>query len=205
MSKHPKTNGELLHRIRDANDFEAWVEFERIYRPVIHRVASTLGLQDADSRNVVQEVFVKVEGAIVNWRPGQPQGSFRKWLRTIARNSAIDVIRRRRPDSPVGGTTAQSHLRSVAVQDAVLSHLRIELEREAFRWAANRIQIEFTPATWDAFWQTMVASESCSSYAERVGKSIGSIYTARSRVIRRLQAEVELFDWNANSEGEDAE
>ena len=201
MSKHPDTNGELLHRIRDAGDREAWEEFERIYRPVIHRVASALGLQEADSLNVVQEVFVKVERAIANWRPGQPSGSFRKWLKTIARNSAIDVIRGRRPDSPVGGTTFQSHLKSLEDRD-VVTQLRIELEREAFRWAADRIQNEFTPGTWDAFWQTMVTGESCSSYAKRVEKSIGSVYTARSRVIRRLQLEVELFDWNANSDEE---
>ena len=201
MSKHPDTNGQLLHRIRDAGDREAWEEFERIYRPVIHRVASALGLQEADSLNVVQEVFVKVERTIAKWRPGQPQGSFRKWLQTIARNSAIDVLRGRRRDSPVGGTTAQSHLRSLVGRD-VVTQLRIELEREAFRWAANRIQNEFTPATWDAFWQTMVAGESCSSYAERAERSIGSVYTARSRVIRRLQTEVELFDWSANSDGE---
>ena len=72
-----------------------------------------------------------------------------------------------------------------------------ELERQAFRWAAERVRCEFTEATWLAFWETMVEGRSCEQVAGELNKSIGAIYTARSRVMQRLKSEVELFDWQA--------
>lgn len=73
--------------------------------------------------------------------------------------------------------------------------LEQELEREGFRWAARRIRDEFTESTWAAFWQTMVEGRSCAQVADEFGKSVGAVYTARSRVMQRLRQELESFNW----------
>ncbi len=198
MTHSPDTRESLLLRIRDSQDREAWQEFVSIYRPLIYRVGRRHGLQDADAQNLAQEVLQKVERKADDWLPGQAQGSFRRWLATVSRNAAIDAIRRVSPDAARGGTSVREVLQGVAVEcDATESAFRLELERQAFRWAARRIRDEFTEPTWIAFWETMVEGQPCADVAARLGRSIGAIYTARSRVMQRLKEELEHFDWNS--------
>lgn len=198
MTATPETRESLLFRIRDPQDRDAWCEFASIYRPLILRVAKRHGLQDADAQNLMQEVLQKVERQVSQWEAGQTSGSFRRWLATVARNAAIDAIRRIRPDVGRGGTSVRQLLQSVpASADETEAEFQRELERQAFRQAARRIRSEFAEATWTAFWQTMVEGEPCSEVADRIGRSLGAVYTARSRIMQRLREELEQFDWDS--------
>jgi len=197
----PATNETLLARVRDPQDREAWAEFVSIYRPLLYRVGRRYGLQDVDAQNLVQEVLQKVTRQVERWESGKPSGGLRRWLAAVARNTAIDAIRRVRPDAARGGTSVHEQLQDVAEQpDSSEAELRRELDRQAFRWAAARIHDEFTDSTWSAFWRTMVEGESCSDVAESSGRTIGSVYTARSRVMQRLKEEVNHFDWTSAEE-----
>ncbi len=197
MTQSPDTRESLLLRIRDSQDREAWQEFVSIYRPLIYRVGRRSGLQDADAQNLAQEVLQKVERKADDWLPGQAQGSFRRWLATVSRNAAIDAIRRVSPDSARGGTSVREVLHGVAAPcDDTAAAFRLELERQAFRWSSRHIRGEFTEPTRIAFWETMVEGRSCADVAARLGRSIGAIYTARSRVMQRLKEKLEHFDWN---------
>jgi RNA polymerase sigma-70 factor (ECF subfamily) len=193
----PATNETLLARVRDPRDREAWAEFVSIYRPLLYRVGRRYGLQDVDAQNLVQDVLQKVTRQVERWESGKPAGGLRRWLTTVARNAAIDAIRRVRPDAPQGGTSVQE-LRERP--DSSEAELQRELDRQAFRWAAARIRDEFTDSTWSAFWRTMVEGESCSEVAETAGRTLGSVYTARSRVMQRLKEEVNHFDWTSAEE-----
>jgi RNA polymerase sigma-70 factor (ECF subfamily) len=200
MTESPETRESLLLRIRDTQDCNAWHEFVSIYRPVIYRVGRRHGLQDADAENLTQEVLQKVERQAGCWDPGQATGSFRRWLATVARNAAIDAIRRVRPDAARGGTSIREALQNLPVEDdSSEAEFRIELERQAFRWAARRIRDEFTEPTWTAFWETMVEGQSCADVAARLGRSVGAVYTARSRIMQRLKEQLEVFDWGAEA------
>jgi RNA polymerase sigma factor (sigma-70 family) len=200
MTENPDTRESLLLRIRDPRDRDAWFEFASIYGPLIHRIGRRFGLQDADAQNLAQQVLQKVERQADRWEPGQAHGSFRRWLATVARNAAIDAIRRMAPDAARGGTSVCEALQNVpAPHDASEATFRLELERQAFRWAARRIRGEFTESTWKAFWKTMVEGESCADVSVRLGRSVGAVYTARSRVMQRLKEELEHFDWDSES------
>ena len=74
--------------------------------------------------------------------------------------------------------------------------LRLEYRREVFHAAAMRIRDEFKPDTWQAFWRTAVQQHSVETVAEAMGRSRGSVYTARSRVMKRLKQQVEELDLN---------
>ena len=194
----PDTDHRLLVRIRDSNDREAWEEFVAVYKPLVYRVGRRHGLQDADAQNLVQEVLRKVAIKLNHATQADAPAlkSFRRWLTTVARNSAIDTLRRIKPDAAQGGSDILRNLQQVqaASSDDILAS---EMRREAFRWAARRIRDEFTDTTWIAFWQTMVEGKSCSQVAEELGKTLGAIYTARSRVVQRLKTEVQRFDWDS--------
>ena len=196
MPTSPDTSDTLIAKLGDPLDRESWEEFVSVYRPLIFRIAHQHRLQHADAENLMQDVLAKVNRQTSQWESEERTGSFRGWLASVARNAAVDAIRRIRPDAARGGTSVRALLAELPDPAALPENLfRRELEREAFRWAARRIRHEFADETWTAFWETMVEGAACADVADRLGKRVGAIYTARSRVIRRLREEIDRFDW----------
>jgi RNA polymerase sigma-70 factor (ECF subfamily) len=58
----------------------------------------------------------------------------------------------------------------------------------------RQVRKEFQQATWDAFWLTAVEGRAVEVVAEELAKNPGSIYAARSRVIRRIQEKVTEYE-----------
>lgn len=63
-SQWPTTKVTLLSRLRDTRDEIAWCSFVDLYTPLIYQYCRKHRLQDADARDVVQEVFSRVSRAI---------------------------------------------------------------------------------------------------------------------------------------------
>jgi RNA polymerase sigma-70 factor (ECF subfamily) len=82
MTLTPSTHASLLLRLRDSQDHEAWVEFVTLYEPVTYRLLRRHGLQDADAREVMQDLFLAVSRNIDRWDPAK-RGSFRGWWLAI--------------------------------------------------------------------------------------------------------------------------
>jgi RNA polymerase sigma-70 factor (ECF subfamily) len=101
MDESPETRRSLIVRLGDPEDARAWREFVALYEPLVLRLARRKGLRDADARDVCQEVFRVVAGAVHRWDPGL--GSFRGWLSTIARNLLVNFLSRRREPRGTGG------------------------------------------------------------------------------------------------------
>ena len=59
-----------------------------------------------------------------------------------------------------------------------------------FQWAAEEVRGEFTPSTWQAFWQTAIEDRPPGDVAAELGLSVGAIYVARSRVLSRLRQRI---------------
>ena len=111
MTLTPTTRASLLLRLRDSQDHEAWVEFVTLYEPVVYRLLRRHGLQDADAREVMQELFMAVSRSIDRWDPAEERGSFRGWLRRVARNLVINWLKQRqRRVMATGGSDLQAML-----------------------------------------------------------------------------------------------
>lgn len=194
MTESPETRASLILRLRDRADQQAWGEFVEIYQPVVYRLARYKGLQHADAEDVVQQVLSAVAGAIERWQPDEARGKFRTWLQTIARNVIINALTRRAADRASGETGERELLaRQPAADEADSRLLMIECRREIFQWAARQVREEFEADTWDAFWQTTVEGGDVAAVARRLAKKPGAVYTARSRVMRRLKQKV--LEW----------
>ena len=77
MTTSPATRYSLLIRIQDAQNHAAWMEFVDLYEPLVYRLARRKGLQEADARDLCQDVFRAVAGAVRRWTPDPKLGSFR--------------------------------------------------------------------------------------------------------------------------------
>ena len=65
--------------------------------------------------------------------------------------------------------------------------LESEYRREVFRWAAGIVQKEFSTIAWQSFWLTAIEGLSVEVVARKLDRSVGSIYSNRSRIMRRLR------------------
>jgi RNA polymerase sigma-70 factor (ECF subfamily) len=195
MNFFPETRASLLLRVRDPADQAAWGEFVEIYRPVILRLARQKGMQEADAEDVAQQVMAAVARAIERRGHDPKRAKFRTWLRRVANNAILNALTRGKPDRGSGDSALLAMLNqhaSPAGPDSEL--LRLEHQREVFRWAARHVRAEFHDETWHAFWQTAIEGRAVEEVAEELGKNRGAIYAARSRVIRRIQEKVAEYE-----------
>lgn len=95
------TRPSLLLRIRDRNDSAAWVVFDGIYRPMLHRYALACGLTDCDAEDVVQHCLAAIQEKIEAFDYDPEKGRFKAWLRRIVQNRVRNLVRDRR-DVPDG-------------------------------------------------------------------------------------------------------
>ncbi|MCO6047404.1 sigma-70 family RNA polymerase sigma factor [Aeoliella sp. ICT_H6.2] len=195
MNMNPETRASLLLRVRDPADQAAWEEFVEIYRPVILTLARRKGLQAADAEDIAQQVLVAVARAIEQREHDSQRARFRTWLHRVAQNAILNALSRGKPDRATGNSTEHELINEhAAVEGPDSDLLRLEHRREVFRWAARQIRGEFQPATWDAFWLTAVEDRPVDEVANRLAKSPGAIYAARSRIVRRIQEKIAEYE-----------
>lgn len=196
MDDVPATRPSLLLRVRDPRNDQAWEEFLEIYEPLVYRLARQKRFQDADARELTQEVFLAVARAVDRFSPDRSRGSFRGWLFRIARNLMINFLEREgRCFHGTGDTWMNQALEEEPAPDAAPSGVFDgEYRHQAFQWAAGRVREEVQENTWRAFWLTSVEGQEVSQAAKSLGLSPGAVYVARSRVLARLRKKVEELD-----------
>lgn len=195
MTLPPDTRASLLLRVRNPADQAAWHEFVEIYWPVIHRLARRKGLQTADADDIAQQVLFAVAKAVERREHDPKRARFRTWLDRVARNAILNALMRGKPDRAAGGLEPDSLLEQHPGNDGPDSDLlKLETRREIFRWAARQIRDEFQDATWSAFWKTAIEDRDMNDVARELQKSVGSIYAARSRVMKRLVEKVAEYE-----------
>ena len=196
MTEFPQTRSSLIAQVQSPEDREAWDQFVLIYRPVVYRMARRRGMQDADAQDLVQSVFMRVASSIHRWEKTDPETKFRHWLRRVARNSIFSALSRQ-PKDAAGGSEMPDLLASQPENEKLVEQeLATETMREQYRHAAAVVKKDVDPDTWRAFELTVVGGQSCEEAAALLGKSVGSVYAARSRVMRRLREQVTCLQEN---------
>ena len=91
----------------------AWKIVVELYSPLVLHWLRRAGLPDQECADVIQEIFRSAYTGVAKFRQ-ESTGTFRGWLRTIARNKVIDHFRRRskQPDA-TGGSEAAALLHNV--------------------------------------------------------------------------------------------
>jgi RNA polymerase sigma-70 factor (ECF subfamily) len=196
MNEIPETRPSLLVRMQNPRDDRAWVEFAAIYEPLVYRLARRKGFQDADARELVQEVFVAVASAIDRWDPDPAKGKFRGWLFRIARNLMINLlIRRERGPRASGDSDVKRLLDEQPAPDGEVSaFFDRQYRRETFHWAARQVRPQFQQNTWEAFRLTAIEGIPVDETAATLGITPGAVYIARSRVMARLRETIQRLE-----------
>lgn len=181
----------LLHRLRESGDELAWARFVALYTPLMRRWASRLRASGQDSDDLAQEVLVAVVRAMPEFQYDAKR-RFRGWLWTVTKNKWRELLRRR----AVTNRDAVA-LDEQPIDDPVEATDAAEYHRYLVGRAVNLMKAEFQPTTWQAFLETTVEDRPAALVASRLGITVGAVYAAKARVLRRLRQELEgLTDWD---------
>ena len=176
----------LLVRLRQSADHEAWNRFVELYTPLLYGWAGRMGLGRDEAADLVQEVFTLLLSKMRDFTYDE-KGRFRSWLRTVLVNKWREGKRRDRlPTVPVD----QADLAQLAVDGHDDAFWEVDYRKYVARRALELMQSSFHPTTWQACWETAAVGRSAAEVAESLGISVGAVYVARSRVLRRLREEL---------------
>jgi RNA polymerase sigma-70 factor, ECF subfamily len=180
----------LLEQMR-ANNPAAWERLIRLYRPLVLYWCGRGGVRAADVEDVAQEVFAAAAAGLPRFRRDQPGDTFRGWLRGIARHCVLLHFRRMR-GLPLaeGGSNAWQAIQEVPdpLSDSDAGE-EVEIS-QLYRQALDLVRGEFEERTWQAFWLTAVEGRAPMALTAELGMSPAAIRQAKSRVLRRLKAEL---------------
>ena len=177
----------LLVRAQAA-DGEAWKRLTRLFEPLVCGWVRRASVPEADGADVVQDVFLEVFRSIGQFRRHRTDDTFAGWVRTIARRRACDYFRRTHGVLAAGGTEAND--RMLQVPDDPSDDAEDPTETVVQR-GLDLIRGEFEARTWNAFEATTVNARPAAEVGAELGLSVGAVYIAKSRVLKRLREELD--------------
>lgn len=198
MPEAASTRASLLVRLRDHTDADAWSQFVDIYSPLIFSFARRCRLQESDAADLVQEVMGEVAKSISRFEYDPEVGRFRSWLYKIAKRTSSRIQQRQlRQPKGTGDSRAVQLLGNQPDQHDDLQQLwDHEYQQQLVDWATTQIRDQFRENTWRAFWLTSVEEQPPQEVAKLTGLSVGAVYVAKSRVMKRLAEKIREIDDN---------
>ncbi len=180
------TNPSLLLRLRDIRDRQAWALFVEVYGPLIFSYCRRKKLQDSDSADVSQEVLTTLSKALTSFEYLPERGRFRDWLGKVTHRELLQFWKRQGRFNAVQTADGHEAIHSAEDKKNWDEHFHCELMRLAFA----RIRTEFENDTWQIFEQLWFEDKQPAEVASFFKINMGSVYVAKSRVLKRLRAEV---------------
>lgn len=180
---------ELIGRMTNQSEETLMAMYEQ-YGALVYSVAYRVLNQAQDAEEVTQDVFMRV------WENSHKydaeRGSFTAWLATIARNAAVDKLRKRRRREPEQGTLsmdASAHLWETTLLDDKDNDLRRMLNS-----AMSSLPREQQQTIQLAYFHGMSQRE----IAEYLNRPLGTVKSQIRLGMKRLRT-----IWFADEQGED--
>ena len=156
-------DSELLQRVSQGDQTAMASLYDR-YSRIVYSVALRVLHDPFEAEDVMQEVLMQVWRGAPSFMVGR--GSLGGWLVVVARNRAIDVLRRRHPSDPVDEVVlpAAADLASEAEQNTLMGKLRTIMQE---------LPPEQQKSVEMAFFEGLTHSE----IAEKTGDPLGTVKT----------------------------
>lgn len=207
MSSYPATDPQLIAAIADRGQQDAWYQFERLYAPALLSTLRKQGFSASDADDCCQRIFAKLILAAGKFKDDGQPAAFRRWLYRVARNETITFLRQqtRHPislsESQWLSQCEQNHSGSLSLNTTgnpdIESSIEYEYRKQVFLETAAIVQAEINPLHWQAFYRTMIDGEPTPVVAKDLNMSVGAVYVAKGRVLKKLQQAAK--DWEDQS------
>ncbi len=195
MNEIPQTRASLLLRLGNQSQ-DAWPEFISIYESALYGFCRAKGLQDADAQDVLQDVLTAVIKKLPDWDPDSGKGSFRGWLFRVARNIAVDHVKWKAKKVTASGDSGVARMLAEVPgpSDPKDQLFETEYQRALLDWASKQVKTEVRKNTWLPFCKTAIEGQKAEQVADALGISVGTVYTAKCRVVARIRTIIAGMD-----------
>lgn len=153
----------LLERVRGSNQQAMADVFDR-YGGIVYSVALRVLKDPEQAEDVMQEIFLQF------WRKpnafAQGRGSLCGWLMVMARNRAIDILRRRKSSDSPDTVVLLSN-----------TNLALETERKVLMEKVRNVLKDLPPEQQKSLNMAYFEGLSHSEIAERTGDPLGTVKT----------------------------
>jgi RNA polymerase sigma-70 factor (ECF subfamily) len=174
-----------LERLRRRDDAAAWTRFTDLYTPLLYHWARQLAAQPTDAADLVQDVLATLVLHLPDFRY-DPAQSFRAWLRSILVNR-WRTSRRHPPPLPLASDPVTPPTNGVEqLDEQEETEYRLYLLRETLQ----TLEPEFSSTIWKAFEEHVLAGRSADEVASHLNIAPGTVYVAKSRILKRLRQEL---------------
>lgn len=178
------TRVSLLERLRQTDDEAAWTRFVELYTPLLLRWCQRQNIPANDAADLVQEVMLLLVRKFNDFQYDTTR-SFRAWLRTVFLNKQREMTRR---PSPTTLSEPSTFIEFPApTDDDEQADRQLLLNR-----GLELIRPEFNDTAWRAFWEYAINNRPVADVARELSISVGSVYTAKCRVLARLRLELDF-------------
>lgn len=185
-----QTSVSLIQRLKTPADAAAWARFDALYRPLLQSWLRRQAVADADADDLTQETLAVVMRRLPDFEHNGRQGAFRHWLRAILAN-CLKAFRRQGRDRAAGGDQFQEMAARLEDPRSELSrHWEQQHDRHLLAGLLEMLAGEFEPKTLLAFRRHVLEGLSPELTAGEAGLSVGAVYIAKSRILRRLREEL---------------
>lgn len=168
----------------------AWLELDRVYRPMIFNWLVRYKVQDCDAEDIAQEVMAVVARRIGDFHHNGRVGAFRKWLRTITAHTGrkhLDKLNRQ--PTATGDSVFQEMLEQLESDASDISRdFNLQHDRFVLQDLLRQVSKQFQASTLEAFRLHAIEGLSASEVAEHLGVTPQVVYVAKARVLHGLRA-----------------
>jgi RNA polymerase sigma-70 factor (ECF subfamily) len=151
------------------------------------------GLQESDAQDVVQNVMLELSRQMREFRYDSG-GSFRAWLKTVARRAWMRYLETRTRHSAIGDAEMLAQLRDPYAEDDLVRHLEEEYERQILQQALDRVRLRVKVKTFEAFRLTALEGLSGREAALQLGMPVSHVYVAKGNVQKMVAEEIAGLD-----------
>lgn len=163
-ARNPELNDAALIAAVRAGNQKAMAQLYDRYAGVVYSVALRVLGETAAAEDVLQEIFMQL------WRsPGSfdaSRGNLAPWLAVIARNRAVDVLRKRRPQAEISETL-------ISIEPDLAGETERGRTAEKVRAALQEMAVPLRQALEMAYYEGYTHSE----ISEKTGEPLGTVKT----------------------------
>ncbi len=173
-------------------DPEAWALFVERYGGTIYRWCCRYGLQDADARDVSQNVFAALLRRLHNF--DRSRARFRSWLFIVVRNCVRDWCGDPALHQERGTEAARQRLGSELARRDLEAHLNEEFDLERLEVAERSVRLVVAPHCWDAYRLRCKERLPLREAAGRIGIPAGHVSKYALRVRDLVARQIALLE-----------
>ena len=186
------TRQTLLEKIKNQYDESSWIDFVHFYERFIYSTVRQSGLSIEESKDVTQNVLLKLWNTLPTFSYDKKKGGFRNWLYRVTKCAIIDYWRKeerhkKQVDSyaqKVGYTEGGEPLLDRIMESEWKAHIsNLAMEKVSSRFSGKAIGVFYA----------LLEGKSVTAVAEEFDIAENTVYVYRSRVSEKLSAEIKYL------------